>query len=139
MAEDGVLSLVFKVDTKTKDLVGNIQIESRGFVYSGEVQKVHTDIVEYSKKRYYTHLKVTTDVKMILRMIKDELGIFIEKNIGRIPMLMPMFVYINRDGATDGKSDEAIGDETIVGMSIDEPSDVQTHDYDAPVDTTSTD
>lgn len=29
MAEDGVLSLIFKVDTKTKELVGNIQIESR--------------------------------------------------------------------------------------------------------------
>lgn len=29
MAEDGVLSLIFKVDTKTKQLVGNIQIESR--------------------------------------------------------------------------------------------------------------
>jgi ribonuclease J len=134
MAEDGVLSLVFKVDTKTKDLVGNIQIESRGFVYSSEVQKVHTDIVEYSKKRYYTHLKVTTDVKMILRMIKDELGIFIEKNIGRVPMLMPMFVYINRDGATDGKSDTNAPDEAIVGMTLEEQGESHTSDYDVPVD-----
>jgi sulfur relay (sulfurtransferase) DsrC/TusE family protein len=58
---------------------------------------VHTDIVEFVKKRYYVHLKQTSDVKMILKMIKDELGSFIEKNIGRVPMLMPMFVYINRD------------------------------------------
>lgn len=29
MSEDGVLALIFKVDTKTKELVGNVQIESR--------------------------------------------------------------------------------------------------------------
>lgn len=29
MSEDGALALIFKVDTKTKELVGNVQIESR--------------------------------------------------------------------------------------------------------------
>ena len=121
MAEDGVLSLIFKVDTKTKELVGNVQIESRGFVYSSEVQKVHTDIVEHVKKRYYTHLKQTSDVKMILKMIKDELSMFIEKSIGRVPMLMPMFVYINRDALKDeAKFDGMTQDEAIVGMTIEE-------------------
>lgn len=121
MAEDGVLSLIFKVDTKTKELVGNIQIESRWFVYSSEVQKVHTDIVDFAKKRYYTHLKQTSDVKVILKMIKDELGSFIEKNIGRVPMLMPMFVYINRDAVKDDtKIDGMSADEAIVGMTIEE-------------------
>ncbi len=121
MAEDGVLSLIFKVDTKTRELVGNVQIESRWFVYSSEVQKVHTDIVEYVKKRYYTHLKQTSDVKMILKMIKDELSSFIEKSIGRVPMLMPMFVYINRDALADsGKIDGMTQDEAIVGMTIEE-------------------
>lgn len=121
MAEDGVLSLIFKIDTKSKELVGNIQIESRGFVYSSEVQRVHTDIVEYVKKRYYTHLRQTSDVKIILKMIKDELGGFIEKNIGRVPMLMPMFVYINRDAVKDeGRLDAMPADEAIVGMTIEE-------------------
>ena len=121
MAEDGVLSLIFKIDTKSRELVGNVQIESRWFVYSSEVQKVHTDIVEFVKKRYYNHLKQTTDVKMILKMIKDELGSFIEKNIGRVPMLMPMFVYINRDAVKDeSKLDAMSADEAIIGMTIEE-------------------
>jgi mRNA degradation ribonuclease J1/J2 len=29
MSENGVVGLIFKVDTKTRELVGNIQIESR--------------------------------------------------------------------------------------------------------------
>jgi mRNA degradation ribonuclease J1/J2 len=29
MAENGIVSLIFKIDTKTNELVGNIQIESR--------------------------------------------------------------------------------------------------------------
>ncbi len=121
MAEDGVLSLIFKVDTKSRELVGNVQIESRGFVYSSEVQKVHTDIVEYVKKRYYVHLKTTSDVKMILKMIKDELGGFIEKSIGRVPMLMPMFVYINRDAVKDeSKLDGMTAEDAIIGMTIEE-------------------
>lgn len=121
MSEDGALALIFKVDTKTKELVGNVQIESRWFVYSSEVQKIHTDVVEFVKKKYYTHLKETTDVKMILKMIKDELGGFIEKNIGRVPMLMPMFVYINTDPARDAAKEDPISlNDAIVGMTIEE-------------------
>jgi sulfur relay (sulfurtransferase) DsrC/TusE family protein len=90
-------------------------------VYSSEVQKVHTDIVEFVKKRYYVHLKQTSDVKMILKLIKDELSSFIEKGIGRVPMLMPMFVYINRDAVKDeSKLDGMSKDEAIVGMTIEE-------------------
>jgi ribonuclease J len=121
MAQDGVLSLIFKIDTKSREIVGNVQIESRWFVYSSEVQKVHTDIVEFAKKRYYYHLKQTSDIKIILKMIKDELEVFLKKNIGRTPMVMPMFVYINRDAVKDeSKLDAMSADDAIVGMTIDE-------------------
>jgi mRNA degradation ribonuclease J1/J2 len=53
MAQDGIVSLIFKIDSGTKELVGNIQIESRGFVYSAEVRKIHTSIVEFVKSKYY--------------------------------------------------------------------------------------
>jgi hypothetical protein len=37
------------------------------------------------------------DVKDNLRLIRDELGEYITKIIGRVPMLMLMYVYINRE------------------------------------------
>jgi len=73
MAEDGVIALIFKVDTKTKELVGNIQIESRGFVYSSEVKSIHTQIVEFARAKYNDHHKKGMDIKDNLRQIKEEL------------------------------------------------------------------
>lgn len=120
MAEDGVVNLVFKVDTQSKDLVWNIQIESRWFVYSSEVKKMHTNIVEFSRKKYNSYKdKNRMSVKDILRKIKDELGGHINKIIGREPMIIPMFVYINRDAIKDELENEN-EDEAIIGMTLEE-------------------
>jgi ribonuclease J len=118
MAENGIVSLIFKIDTKSNELVGNIQIESRGFVYSSEVKTIHTQIVEFARAKYNEHQKKRMDIKENLRQIKEDLGQFIEKIIGRIPMLLPMYVYINRE-AQNGHGD-VTPDEAVVGMTLEE-------------------
>ncbi len=97
MAHDWCVTLLFKVDAQTKELVGNIQIESRWFVYSSEVKDVHTKIVNYVKSRYYALQKKRVDTKDIMRSIKDDLASFIEKEVWRSPMIIPMYVFIARD------------------------------------------
>jgi mRNA degradation ribonuclease J1/J2 len=118
MAENGVVSLIFKVDTKTRELVGNLQIESRGFVYSSEVKNVHTQIVEFARAKYNENLRKRMDVKDNLRLVKDALGEQITKIIGRVPMLMVMFVYINREAISG--PEVTSGDDPIVGMTLEE-------------------
>lgn len=118
MAEHGMVALIFKVDTVSKDLVGNIQIESRWFVYSSEVRKIHTQIVQYVRKKYQDNLAKIKDVKDNLKSIKDDLAQYIENIIGRSPMVVPMFVYINRD--VQDKEDSLSEEEAIVGMTLDE-------------------
>lgn len=123
MAHDGVVSLIFKVDSQSKDLVGNIQIESRWFVYSSEVRKVHTNVVEFVKSKYYAYKKKGKDVKEIMKLLKDDLGDFLRKEVGRQPMVIPMFVYITKE--TNGnKSDDQLKKEvnmdTTVGMTLEE-------------------
>ncbi|HPC34583.1 MAG TPA: ribonuclease J [Candidatus Absconditabacterales bacterium] len=115
MAEDGVLALIFKVDAKTKELVGNIQIESRGFVYSSEVKDIHTKVVEFARAKYVENSKRKMPVKDNLKILKEDLGEFIMQIIGRVPMIMPMFVYINKDSKEDVSKDEA-----ILGMTLEE-------------------
>lgn len=117
MAQDGVVALIFKVDTKTHELVGNLQIESRGFVYSSEVKAVHTKIVEFARSTYNANLKKRMDVKDNLRNVKEVLGEEIAKIIGRIPMLMVMWVYINREAVHNG---DLNGIDPIVGMTLEE-------------------
>lgn len=98
MAHDGVVSLIFKIDSQSRELVGNIQIESRWFVYSSEVQDVHTKVVEYVKSKYYDGLKKRLDIKDVMKNMKDDLGDFLMKEVGRQPMVIPMYVYISRTG-----------------------------------------
>lgn len=97
MAHDGAVSLVFKVDATTSELIGNIQIESRGFVYSSEVKQVHTDVVEFARNKYNDLHAKKFDIKDIMKIIKDELSNFLMKKVGREPMVVPMYVYITRD------------------------------------------
>lgn len=115
MAEDGVLALIFKVDAKTKELVGNIQIESRGFVYSSEVKDIHTKVVEFARAKYVENSKRKMPVKDNLKILKEDLWEFIMQIIWRVPMIMPMFVYINKDSKEDVSKDEA-----ILGMTLEE-------------------
>ena len=118
MAQSGIVSLIFKIDAKGLDLVGNIQIESRGFVYSNEVKQMHTDIVNMARKKYEIYIKRTKNIKDVLRRIKDEIALEIKKMIDREPMVVPMYVYINRDGM-DSLEAESV-DDHIVGMSLEE-------------------
>jgi hypothetical protein len=57
------------------------------------------------------------DIKDNLRLIRDELGEYITKIIGRVPMLMLMYVYINREAIQNIPVDE--GNE-IIGMTLEE-------------------
>ena len=115
MAQNGIVSFIIKVDTQTKQLVGNIQIESRWFVYSSEVKNIHTQIVEFVRSKYNQNAKRNMEVRDNLRIIKDDLGGFINKIIGRTPMIVPSFVYINRDAKDDIPEEDA-----IVGMTLEE-------------------
>jgi len=105
MAHDGVLIITYKIDTNTKEIIWNIQIESRWFVYSSEVKKVHTLIVDFARNEYNKILKNSIkkwislkdiNIKDILKEIKKKLEEYTEQNIWRIPMIIATFVYINR-------------------------------------------
>ena len=118
MWQDWVVSLIFKIDTKTKELVWNLQIESRWFVYSSEVKPIHTQIVEFARAKYNENLKKKMDIKENLRTIKDLLEPEIEKIIWRVPMIIPMYVYINREALTTNEKPN--DDEEIIWMTLEE-------------------
>jgi hypothetical protein len=84
-------------------------------VYSSEVKNIHTQIVDFVRSKYNQNVKRNMEVRDNLRLIKDDLADFITKVIGRTPMIVPMFVYINRDIKDDIAEDDA-----IVGMTLEE-------------------
>ena len=90
MAENGIVSLIFKVDTKTRELVG---------------------------AKYNDNCKKRMDIKDNLKLIREELGEYITKIIGRVPMLMLMYVYINREAVQNIQVDN---NDEIIGMTLEE-------------------
>ena len=121
MANAGMVSLIFKIDNQTKELVGNIQIESRWFVYSSEVKDIHTSIVEFSRKKYNDNKNKNRPISDILKMIKEDLGGYINKIIWRSPMIITWYVYISRDALKEDIETE----EAIVGSTIEEQGGVK--------------
>ena len=109
MGHNGIVALIFKIDSKTKEIVGNIQIESRWFVYSSEVKKIHTNIIDFVTHEYKKKLTRLKDVKTILKGIKEDLTWYIEKILDRVPLVIPMFVYINQDDSEDDQNHQLIG------------------------------
>gem|GEM_PF-804598 len=85
------------------------------------MRKVHTRIVDFGKSKYNSYAKKRMETKDIMKKIKDDLGDYINKEIGRSPMVIPMYVYISRDGATKtapvAKKDK---EEEVVGMTLEE-------------------
>jgi len=82
------------------------------------VKSIHTQVVEFARAKYNEHHKKRMDIKDNLKQIKDDLGEFISKIIGRVPMLLPMYVYINRE--TQNGHGDVTSDEAVVGMTLDE-------------------
>lgn len=118
MAEWGMVLLTFKVDTETGELVGNVQIESRWFVYSSEVKHIHTQVVEFARKNYLSHKAKGMSIHDNLKAIKEDLSWFLPKIIGREPLVITTFVYINRESlkAHDDMSEE----EALLGNTLEE-------------------
>jgi ribonuclease J len=113
MAHDGCVTLLFKIDMQTNQLIGNVQIESRWFVYSSEVRQIHTDIVEFARNKYNELSKKRYEVKEIMRFIKDDLAEFMMKKVGREPMVIPMYVYIGKDGGISKEQPAPADDQDI--------------------------
>lgn len=115
MSHDGMLALVFKLDPQTKILTSNVQIESRWFVYTSEVRSVHTKIVEFAKAKYQEGQKKSMEIRDIMRMIKEDLAGFIMQEVGREPMIVPMYVYMG----SDSKIEESIEDDLESEQTLD--------------------
>lgn len=96
MAEDGVLILLFRAYDKTKNLIGEPSIISRGFLYVKESEAIAQEIKQVAKK---TFEKITQQNKGIaLKELKTELqrsiSHFLKKRLRREPMIIPVVDYI---------------------------------------------
>lgn len=96
MAENGVLVVLFTADVKTKKLVRDPEVISRGFIYMKESQEIVNETVGVSKKAYSDALERMPQGKRgeIKAFIRGCLDRFSHKKIERHPLILPIIVEV---------------------------------------------
>lgn len=96
MMNSGVLVLMYKVDAKSKAILGHIKLETRGLVYLEEVRHIHRMIIKKARDVYENTVKDVPDIeeKDLVRIIRTDLEAFLLQRIDREPMIIPMIFEV---------------------------------------------
>jgi ribonuclease J len=96
LAEDGMVVITVVVNGKTKNVVGNIQITSRGFIHVKE----NFDLVNEVKRKVQKVVKDNTSKDMSLdwdtvrNEIRDVVGQYLFQKTERRPMILPVVIEV---------------------------------------------
>lgn len=96
LAADGMFMITILLDSKTKEVVGNPQVTSRGFIYVKE----NFDLVNETKRRVKkaiaetTSRKMSIDKKLIEDTIRETVGQFLFQQTQRRPMVLPVVIEV---------------------------------------------
>ncbi len=97
LAKDGMFTIVAIIDRKTKQVIGEPQVTSRGFIYVKE----NFDLVNATKKRLKDIVKKSTGDKKttpnwdhIKNSIRDDIGQFLFQKTQRRPMVLPVIIEV---------------------------------------------
>ena len=96
LARDGMFTIVTIIDSKTKRVIGEPQVTSRGFIYVKE----NFDLVNATKKKVkeVVHHATAKDEKVNWSYVKDEIrdvvGQFLYSKTQRRPMVLPVVIEV---------------------------------------------
>ena len=98
MANDGIVVLIVNINENTKELIGNVNITTRGFILVNENEELINKISNCASESIRKNIKTTknnyNDLKTLL--IQD-VSPFIVKETGRKPLILPVFLEIKKD------------------------------------------
>jgi mRNA degradation ribonuclease J1/J2 len=88
--------LNYKVDKKTKAIIGYLKLETRGLVYLDEVRQVHRMIIKKARDIFENTVKDVPDMeeKDLLKIIRADLESFLLRRIDRAPMIIPIITEV---------------------------------------------
>lgn len=88
--------VVFRVDEKTKTLLGHLKLETRGFVFLDEVREIHKMVIKKARASYEDTVKDIPDIeeKDLLKIIRRDLEIFLQNTINRTPVIIPIIIAV---------------------------------------------
>lgn len=96
MAENGVLVVLFTADNKTKRLVRDPEVVTRGFIYMKESVEIVNELVVVAKKAYDEAVAANPSGKRgdIKASIRGRLDKFSHRKIDRHPLILPIIIEV---------------------------------------------
>lgn len=96
MSENGMMVVLFTVDSKTKKLVRDPDIISRGFIYMKESQEIMKEATGVAKNAYYEAIERMPGGRRgeIKAFIRGSLDRFSHKKIERNPLVLPVIAEV---------------------------------------------
>lgn len=96
LAQDGMLAITVVIDSRSKKVLGNIQITSRGFIHVKEnfelVNEVKRKVQDVIKKN--TSRDTSLDWETVKNQIREVVGQFLFNKTARRPMVLPVVVEV---------------------------------------------
>ncbi|MDD7629499.1 MAG: ribonuclease J [bacterium] len=97
MANDGIMVLIANINEDTKELIGNVNITTRGFVLVNENEELLSRISNCASDSIRKNIKTTknnyNDLKTLL--IQD-VSHYVVSETGRKPLILPVFLEIKK-------------------------------------------
>jgi hypothetical protein len=96
LSENGMILVVFSLDSKTARLVGGPDIITRGFVYVRESEDLMEEIREFSKNQILRlEEEGVKEWSTIKSKVRDSLCDFVYKKTRRNPMILPIITEVD--------------------------------------------
>ena len=90
LSQDGFIVCIVAIDEFDGEVIYGPEIISRGFVYMREQE----DLIKRAQEAVNKVLKKKTPVSVLENKIKDALGNFAVREIGRRPMILPLVIEV---------------------------------------------
>lgn len=95
LQNDGVVIIGMTIDGKTKEIVANTDIQTRGFIYLKDSENIVRAIIEMAEKKLEAYKKDDNgDIRDVRQTIKDKANRYIIKETGKRPVILPVIIEL---------------------------------------------
>jgi len=96
LSGDGMFVIAININRKTQELVGDIQIASRGFIYVKDNFRLINDSKRIVKEVFLKKISKDhkTDLNKISKDVRKSVGAYLFQKTQKKPMVLPMFMRI---------------------------------------------
>jgi len=94
LAREGMMVVIYLVDSNNKKLSGEPSVISRGFVYVKENKRLLGKIKKFAVKLYQDNFSEQMDLRNVRQIIQGKLEEMIYRETGRQPMVLPLIIEV---------------------------------------------